>query len=347
VVALLANKKDKALSDKYLLAWMLLSAIHLFAQYTFTTVSVLKFPFVYGILAPLPLIHGLFLYLYVASITNQLPKKRSILWLHIIPLTFFYLYLLRYYFFLTPLEQLKLIENEGAGHELFITTLLITTILSGIVYVLWSILLLKRHKKNILDSFSGLEKVDLRWIQFLIYGLAILWFVIILVREDEYIFTVAVAFIILTGYFGVQQVDIFKNRTKDTANTSIAEQKEKYAKSGLSEKASTDLYDELEKLMAEEAIYKQQELSIGELASKLNTHPNYLSQVINEKAGKRFYDYINTYRVEAFKELIEKPESKQFTMLSLAYDCGFNSKSSFNRFFKKATGQTPTQYLKA
>jgi AraC-like DNA-binding protein len=60
-----------------------------------------------------------------------------------------------------------------------------------------------------------------------------------------------------------------------------------------------------------------------------------------------FYDFVNRYRLEEFKKLASDPKNRQFTMLALAFDCGFNSKSSFNRYFKKATGQTPSQYFTA
>ena len=83
-----------------------------------------------------------------------------------------------------------------------------------------------------------------------------------------------------------------------------------------------------------------------DLARRLNTHPNYLSQVINEKEGKNLYDYVNTLRIEEFIKLVSQPHNQNLTLLSLAYECGFNSKSSFNRYFKKTTGQSPSEYLK-
>ena len=97
--------------------------------------------------------------------------------------------------------------------------------------------------------------------------------------------------------------------------------------------------------MQQEKFYTEPELTLAALAEKLNIHPNYLSQVINEKEGKSFYDYINTLRVEEFIRLILIPENSKFTMLSLASDCVFNSKSSFNKNFKKVTGQSPSEYL--
>jgi AraC-like DNA-binding protein len=82
-------------------------------------------------------------------------------------------------------------------------------------------------------------------------------------------------------------------------------------------------------------------------STKLGVHPNYLSQIINQKEKKNFYDFVNTYRFEEFKKLIAQQKNQQYTLLSLAYDCGFSSKSSFNRYFKKATGQTPSEYTTA
>jgi AraC-like DNA-binding protein len=96
--------------------------------------------------------------------------------------------------------------------------------------------------------------------------------------------------------------------------------------------------------MTEEALYKKSDLSITELSSRLGVHANYLSQIINQKEKKNFYDFVNTYRFEEFKRLIAQQKNQQYTLLSLAFDCGFSSKSSFNRYFKKATGQTPSAY---
>ena len=106
-----------------------------------------------------------------------------------------------------------------------------------------------------------------------------------------------------------------------------------------------NLHGRLKKLMESEKIYTESELSLSDLANLLNTLPNYLSQVINDKEGKNFYDYINMLRIEEFKMMVSRPENKKYTLLSLSYDCGFNSKSSFNKNFKKVTGQSPSEYL--
>jgi len=82
------------------------------------------------------------------------------------------------------------------------------------------------------------------------------------------------------------------------------------------------------------------------LAKSLNISANNLSQVINSQKKKNFFDFVNTYRIEAIIEKLKNSENKKYTLLSLAYEVGFNSKSTFNASFKKLMGKTPSDYLK-
>lgn len=343
IVALLLVKKDKSTSDYILLAWMILNAIHLSLFYTKYSGLMLEQPIYFTLMLPLPLMHGIFLYYYVGAMTNQLPKRKWMIFIHILPLILVYAYLIPNFILLPKSEQALLYQNKGQGHEFFMSTLLITVLISGVFYVVLSLFLLQNHKKNILDEFSNVENINLKWLQFLIYGLGGIWALIILTKEDNYIFMGVTIFVILIGFFGVQQVDIFRKKNK---TITIEEEKEKYAKSGLNEETSSSIYQELINLVEQEAIYKQSEISIGDLASRLQTHPNYLSQVINERTGKNFYEFINSYRIKEFTELVADPQNKKYTILSLAYECGFNSKSAFNRYFKKVMQKTPSEYVK-
>jgi YesN/AraC family two-component response regulator len=198
---------------------------------------------------------------------------------------------------------------------------------------------------------------------------------------DNYIFGTVVVIVIIIGYFGIKQGRIYSNTISQPLNSDLENNladeqltgnideaendlqipkatpvfeiekqadilvRRKYANSGLTETASKILYDKLKEFMQQEKFYTEPELTLAALAEKLDIHPNYLSQVINEKVGKSFYDYINALRVEEFKRLLEIPDNGKFTMMSLAADCGFNSKSSFNKNFKKVTGQSPSEYL--
>ena len=82
-------------------------------------------------------------------------------------------------------------------------------------------------------------------------------------------------------------------------------------------------------------------LSITELAGQLEIPSNHLSQIINEQVGENFFEFVNTYRVKEVQDRIKENQDKKFTLLAIAFDSGFNSKSSFNSIFKKQTGITP------
>lgn len=351
ISALLLNKKNKSKSDLILFLWMVLMAIHLLLFYINAFDNQFIVPQLLGFELPLPLLHGVLLFYYVSSVTNQLPKKKLSLILHLTPILFSYASLIPFWF-LTHEQKLYVYQNNGEGFETLHIINLILIYLSGVVYVVWTSILLRKHKKNIRNQFSDIENINLKWLQFLTIGLGVVWSIVIFNQNTFYIFTAISIFIILIGFFGVQQIDIFSAKISNvkmvdqqTFNSTIT--KEKYAKSGLTDVLAEDVYNKLLHLLSQEAIYKENDLSLNDLASTLDIHPNYLSQIINEKRGESFYDLINTFRVEEFKGLIKIPENQQFTLIALAYDCGFNSKSSFNRYFKKHTGLTPSQYAKS
>ena len=93
-----------------------------------------------------------------------------------------------------------------------------------------------------------------------------------------------------------------------------------------------------------EKIYLNSHLKIDELAESLNMSPKILSQVINEGFACNFYDFINKFRVEYAKEILQNPTDTGMTIQEVMFDSGFNSKSSFNTAFKKFTGLTPTEF---
>lgn len=340
---LLISKKNKSASDTILTLWMFLMVLNLFLFYIQFTGDIYNVPFLLGIGMPLPLLHGVFLYLYVCLLTNQLPKNKKLLVLHFIPVSAMYLYLVT--FFMLPADQkIQIYKNQGAGYELFNSIKTFALSFSGMFYVIWSALLLRKHRNNIREQFSDLHKVNLQWLQVLTIGMGIIWLLVILFGNDTLIFEAVVIFIFFIGLFGVRQTNIF---TQNETFSNDVDQKNKYSKSGLTEETLEKLHQRLLLLMKEEGLFKKSDLSISDLSTKLGVHPNYLSQIINQKEGKNFYDFVNMYRIEEFKRLIVIPKNQQLTLLSLAYDCGFNSKSSFNRYFKKTTGQTPSEYFTA
>lgn len=369
LILLLVSKKNKMLADKFLLAWLTIICFHLFFFLFANSTKATQYieGFVFG--PSLPLLHGPMLYLYTASITNQLTSNKKLWIAHFLPSLFAFI-MLSSFFWLTKEDKMLVYLNRGQGYEIELLIIKYAIILSGITYIIWIFYLLEMHKKNIVNNFSYEENINLKWLKYLIYGLGTVWLIVIAQAVNkksynDYIFGVVVLIIVMIGYFGIKQGRIFsltithlnsnENNLAENYESTILFQhevdenvflKKKYLKSGLSEAASYDLYQRLQILIQTEKTFKEPELSLTALSDKLNTNPNYLSQVINEKEQKTFYDYINYLRVTEFINQIQNPDNDKFTILSIAFDCGFNSKSSFNKNFKKVTGQTPSDFLK-
>jgi AraC-like DNA-binding protein len=103
----------------------------------------------------------------------------------------------------------------------------------------------------------------------------------------------------------------------------------------------------LGKGMKEEKWFQNSSLSLRELAENVNVSSNKLSWLLNEQIGQNFNEYINTLRLESFKEQALNPDNSHLTLLGLAYESGFNSKTVFNTFFKKMEGITPRAWVKS
>lgn len=118
----------------------------------------------------------------------------------------------------------------------------------------------------------------------------------------------------------------------------------KYRNSGLPKTLEIKLSQELEKLMQEQKLFKQNDLKLETLAEKLNTSKHFVSQVINEVNRVNFFEYINLKRVEEAKILLKSTSKNELNIIEIAYEVGFNNKGTFNSVFKKITGLTPTEF---
>lgn len=362
LVILLIGEKNKSVSNRLLTLWLALIGVHLTAYYAFSSEAYLSFPYYLGFELPLPFVHGPLLYLYAGSFTDP-PGKRQRPWLHFIP--FLANYIVLFPFLQLPVaDKLYVYQHGGEGYTHITGVMSIGIMISGVTYVVLSLLKLNRYKKYIQDRFSDTEKINLAWLRYLILGISVIW-VFVILGLDPLIYAAATLLVLFIGYFGIKQVGILARtpvyRTQEETDDPEEQgpdsddtpppddaplsEKYKYEKSGLKDEQIGALHRQLTALMREEKAYKNPEVTLADLARELDIHPNYLSQVINSVEQKNFYDFINEHRVEEFKQIVTLPENQHYTLLTLAFECGFNSKTSFNRNFKKATGVTPSTYL--
>jgi AraC-like DNA-binding protein len=145
----------------------------------------------------------------------------------------------------------------------------------------------------------------------------------------------AVIFLMVLTAAGLLSANVLKRANK---------KKNKYRKTKLPENLAMQYQQRLIFLLEKEKIYRDSSLCIKTLSSKLSLPSHHLSQVINEKFQKNFYELVNSYRIEESKKMLIAENKDQPKILAIAFDVGFNNLNSFNRAFKRHTGKTPTEY---
>lgn len=345
---LILGKKRKGTADYILAIWFLIIGIHLILFFLNFTGSYFRNPDFLALEIPLPLIHGPLMYLYILSLTGQNSQKYKLI-LHFIPLIIIYL-LLYDFFILPPEKKIFIYQNGGDKYIRFKQNINALVIISGVLYISLSLLSLRKYKKEISGQYSNTEKINLNWVYYLIAGIAIIWFCIIF-TGDIITFISVVLFVLFAAYFGITKAGILslpeiKNYNTSEKDETIVPVSVKYQRSSLNDEAIRSIYTNLVEKMETEKIFKDPDLNLDHVATLLGIHPNALSQTINTIENKNFYDYINRQRIEEFKRLSVLPENQKFTILSLAFESGFNSKTSFNRNFKKYMNCSPREFLK-
>ncbi|UCH94195.1 MAG: helix-turn-helix domain-containing protein [Candidatus Aminicenantes bacterium] len=137
---------------------------------------------------------------------------------------------------------------------------------------------------------------------------------------------------------------LYKQKQVEAKKEEEKRKKEKYKTSALLPETVDQVLPQLTRLMEKEKAFLDPDLSLKKLSQQLHVHYNHLSRIINEHMGKTFNDYINSFRIEEAKAKLADPAEDQKTILEIAYDTGFYSKSVFNTAFKKFTGMTPSQF---
>ena len=158
--------------------------------------------------------------------------------------------------------------------------------------------------------------------------------------EWDYAISMMMALCILViAYMGLLQKRVFRSEPIESI---LAVRK--YQTSSLTTGASEAIKKRLERLLVEQQVFKENELRLDDLAAYLDISRHQLSQVINEHYHVNFFELLNRYRVDYVKKVLSDPAYDNYTIIQIAYDAGFNNKASFNTYFKREIGLTPSAY---
>lgn len=309
------------------------------------------FPHLIGVTVGLPSLFGPLHYLYVRLMISPGRKLEKRDWLHFLPFVIFKAYMLPFHLSSAP-EKLQFIQNLAvAGEPLALVGFEWVMILQGNIYMFLSLLLLKRHSRTIKDSFSSIDKINLSWLRNLTIGTAGIWLLVLILNllpaigftltenADHFIAPATSLFIYVMGYLSLRQRETHIGEVDFTRAP-------KYQKSGLSPEQSENYLHRLRQFMESKKLYTKNDLTLNELAERLAIPAHHLSQIINDRLQQNFYDFVNNYRVEEAKKRLLDPAYQHLTILAIAYEVGFSSKSVFNAAFKKLANMTPSQYKK-
>jgi AraC-like DNA-binding protein len=353
---MIATKRNPTVSDRILAAWLFLIAIEMvFAIVNASVIPLYEFVFI-------PFTYGPLLYLYIKFQTSEDIEFRWAYILHFIP--FLIVFVTAIVFRGRPVMKLDDFWNTDPYFS-FRLIYGLSFFISITTYSVVAFVLINRHQRNLqnLASYTS-GKITLSWLLvisisfYLTYvAVFILGVYIIFARDPTYDPTLPsyfglTFFAFAFSFYGFKQPGIFneilvKHRTHKKEKEPAADPEPKYERSGLKEKDAREYLQRVLDFMKKEKPYLDVDLTIHDISAELDIPRHYLTQVINGMLGKNFYTFINEYRIEEVKKLLVSDDYSKYTLTSIAYDAGFNSKSSFNSVFKKSTGMTPSQFREA
>lgn len=372
LAVVLATKRRNRTANGILAAAMVSFSISLASNVYHAAGLVQEFPHFFGAGYPQLFLFGPLVYMYAvtaADRTRRLTPRDAI---HLAPFATFLIAGLPIYMMSGP-EKVAFHEGLLRGEvPMLIAVADPLRFVSGVGYAVATLLFLRLHRERVKDSYSSTERVNLTWLISLCAAAASIWFLAVvfqllqvsgiarIARADDVIAVAIAALVYAIGYRGLKQPEIFRYETAEypvpvqtaAAQSAAPEQEEepstaRYERSGLSDRQAQRLKDALLALMDNEHPWQDSDLTLADLAARLNTTPHKLSEVLNSQIGATFYDFVNGYRVREVQRRISAGEAQRVKMLTLAMDAGFASKSTFNMVFKKFTSQTPSDYRQA
>ncbi|WP_299677197.1 AraC family transcriptional regulator [uncultured Tenacibaculum sp.] len=308
-------------------------------------------------LIPISLALAPMIYFYVKSITQSNFKFKKSDISHFIMILILILFRVSIYIY--DALQPGFHENQNGVLKIAVDEKIVQPILVFLdfavmlLYLAFTFQLFFNYRKKINQFFSNTYKLELNWVLSFLVVFSVLFLyssiqTVINIAFVELSYTqqwwlnllmaVSMLYIGIRGYF----TDTNKlNNLNFEFNPDQKQEKLATDKKKISEQ-EIQMIDEYMKV---EKPYLNSELNLSDLASNLQMHRSQLSQIINQGYDKNFNDFINEFRVNAFKEELKKGSHKELSLLGIALDCGFNSKATFNRVFKKLTQTSPTEFL--
>lgn len=217
-----------------------------------------------------------------------------------------------------------------------------------------SYLVILHHERVIREVYSNTENKTLLWTRNFLYAGIATFLLCILVSFFDVSLADPVSNLLFSiviyvfGYRAMRQPEIFGDISADalpeTETLPLVHRSVKYEKSGLSAAQAREWLDQLDQLMTGKKPFLDPMLNLPQLAAHLDLTPHQLSQLLNQFKGESFSDFVNRFRVEHFKRAVKDPANAHLSLLSIAFDSGFNSKAAFNAVFKKITGLTPSEF---
>lgn len=336
-------------------------------------------PHLLGLAAPLPFLLGPLLYLYAIALTRPVvaPDPR---WLaHAIPCVAFVLYMLQVFYLKSGDEKLLLAHAADSGNApLSFDVVMLAEVVQALTYLFLTWRALERYGQKMHGYYSDLTRIDLRWLRALVLTHVAVWSIVALSTVLRFLGSAWGALgslvpmgstlaIFVTGYVSLWQPELVEKATAakvaDATVTPLPTTQAvpdviaeppvepaapppppKYQRNRLDDAEAEAIVAALEMLMKERELFREGGLTLPTLADAVGVTPHMLSQVLNVRVGKSFFVYVNTYRAEALKVALADSSKAGRTVLELAHEVGFNSKSTLNSFFKKHTGVTPTEF---
>ena len=351
---LLTHHKGKGEANKLLGLLFLLLVLNVLDGLLFFNGIYLSHPDYALLEESFTLLYGPIVLLYTRKIIYKDYNMKPLHLLHLIPFILTTIFFILNYHSLDTASQkaiiYKLQQFKGPMNYYYI---IILTNIHILIYLLISKRAVNTYREILKHKFSSIEPVQFSWLSFMINSFLGLLFISLMTTViasfipafAEILLTASVLFIFYfinrVLYKGLSEPHLFSGIRRGE----IQQANQKYLGSGLSSEEQITIKTRLEKKMQDDKLFLDPSLTIDALASYINTTSKKLSEVINGSLKQNFYEYINSWRIAHAKRLMASDDD-QLTILEILYQSGFNSKSSFNAFFKKSEGLTPTQYRK-